>query len=72
MSVATTNSLLTAEEAAEFLRLRPATLAKYRSEGGGPNFTKLGGRVVYPKQALDAWVQQCTVSSTSEYPARRR
>jgi hypothetical protein len=62
-----TRTLLTSAEAAEFLRLRPSTLAKYRCVGGGPDFSKLGGRVVYPREALEQWVEQCTVSSTAEY-----
>jgi predicted DNA-binding transcriptional regulator AlpA len=63
-------ALLTAKEAAQFLRLRPATLAKYRSIGGRPDFTKLGGRVVYAREALEQWIAQCTVSSTAEYRIR--
>jgi hypothetical protein len=35
------------EEAADFLRLSPRTLEKYRVRGGGPSFRKLGRRVVY-------------------------
>ncbi len=35
--------LLTAAEAAEYLRLRPCTLAKYRSVGGGPISQRLAG-----------------------------
>jgi predicted DNA-binding transcriptional regulator AlpA len=71
MSETTTiSSLLLEREAATYLRLTPRTLAKYRSEGGGPNFAKLGGRVVYPKEDIDAWIRQCTVSSTAEYRAQ--
>jgi Helix-turn-helix domain len=60
-------ALFTSIEAAQFLRLRPSTLAKYRCSGGGPKFTKLGSRVVYPREALEAWVTENTVSSTSEH-----
>jgi excisionase family DNA binding protein len=71
MSTVTLSSLLTPEEAAERVRCKPGTLAKYRSEGTGPKFTKLGGLVRYTPEALDAWVQQCTVSSTSESASRK-
>lgn len=43
------------EEAADFLRLSPRTLEKYRVRGGGPPFRKLGRRVVY---ALSDYSQQ--------------
>ena len=66
------STLLTVPEAAEFLRLRPATLAKYRSVGGGPDFSKLGGRIVYPLASLERWITECTVSSTAEYRTGRQ
>lgn len=50
--------LLTEGEAAEVLRLSPATLATWRSRGGGPAFVGLGGRVVYERAALVEFVQR--------------
>lgn len=44
--------------AAEYLGLSPATLETMRSRGGGPPFVKLGRRVVYRQQDLDAWVAE--------------
>jgi predicted DNA-binding transcriptional regulator AlpA len=72
MSDTTTISLLLLEkEAAAYLRLKPGTLAKYRGEGSGPKFAKLGGRIVYAKENIDAWVSQCTVNtSTAEHRAK--
>lgn len=35
------------DEAAEFLRISPRTLEKYRSQRRGPAYSKLGTRVVY-------------------------
>lgn len=35
----------------------PATLANWRSQGIGPPFVKVGGRVFYPEHLLDEWVQ---------------
>ena len=34
----------------------PATLANWRSQGIGPPFVKIGGRVYYPEHLLDEWV----------------
>jgi len=48
---------LTAEEAASYLRLAPATLANWRSSGCGPSYLKLGARVVYRRRDLDAWAE---------------
>ena len=39
---------------------------KARVLGTGPRFAKLGGRVVYKIEDLDAWVESRTVRSTSE------
>lgn len=44
------STYLTTAEAADFLRLSKSTLDKWRCEGGGPHFSKLGKRVIY---ALD-------------------
>jgi hypothetical protein len=49
---------LTADEAAEFLRLRPHTLANMRSQQVGPAYSKHGGRVVYHIDDLIAWSRE--------------
>ena len=36
----------------------PATLAKYRVTGEGPNFHKIGRHVVYTTAALIDWAEQ--------------
>ncbi|AHG91862.1 hypothetical protein J421_4325 [Gemmatirosa kalamazoonensis] len=48
--------LLDAKEAAELVKLAPATLAKLRVVGGGPPYIKIGARVVYEVADLEAWV----------------
>ena len=58
--------LLTQKETASYTRLSENTLAKYRCEGGGPKFTKLGSRVLYPREEIERWIAENTVSSTSE------
>ena len=38
-----------------------STLAHWRSEGRGPAFIKLGGRVAYSGTALNEWLTERTV-----------
>ena len=58
--------LLTTTEAAEWLGLSPRTLERYRVTGEGPKFRKIGRWVRYTVADLDAWLEQCTRSSTSD------
>jgi Helix-turn-helix domain len=55
----------TAEEAASYLRLAPATLANWRSSGDGPLYLKLGAKVVYRRRDLDAWADAHRRDSTN-------
>jgi len=63
-------------EAASFLGLSGRTLEKHRTYGTGPAYRKLGGRVVYSVDDLQAWADRGTVTSTSDprgsvLPAKR-
>jgi len=64
-------------EAARFLGLSDRTLEKHRTYGTGPAYRKLGGRVVYSLEDLQAWANRGTKTSTSDpgvgtvHPARR-
>lgn len=64
-------------EAARFLGLSDRTLEKHRTYGTGPAYRKLGGRVVYALEDLQAWANRGTKTSTSDpgvgtvHPARR-
>lgn len=49
--------LLTAVEAAAFLRRSPYTLADWRSAGTGPAAIKIKGRWHYERATLEAWVR---------------
>ncbi|MBC7285798.1 helix-turn-helix domain-containing protein [Hoeflea sp.] len=40
------DALVTATEAAAFLRLKDGTLAWYRCKGGGPAYVRIGGKSV--------------------------
>jgi predicted DNA-binding transcriptional regulator AlpA len=59
------------EQAAKVVKSSTATLQKWRSEGGGPEFVKLGRRKVgYRESALQAWVAARTATSTADARAR--
>ncbi|NOC91929.1 AlpA family transcriptional regulator [Ruegeria sp. HKCCD6604] len=50
-------SLLTTKQAARLLRLSPQTLEKWRTQGVGPNFVKLGNKSVrYCSHAIEAFI----------------
>lgn len=53
-------------DAAAFLGLSGRTLEKHRCTGTGPLFRKLGGRVVYAIEDLEAWAAARTRNSTSD------
>jgi predicted DNA-binding transcriptional regulator AlpA len=58
--------LLTAREAANFLRLSLSWLAKTRMRGDGPPYVKLGRTVRYREGALVQWLKSRARLSTSE------
>lgn len=39
------------------------TLANWRSMGEGPRYTKIGGRVLYPVDAVNSWEQARTLGA---------
>jgi len=53
-------------EAARFIGLSGRTLEKHRTYGTGPRYSKLGGRVVYRLEDLQAWVELGAKASTSD------
>ena len=53
-----TAQFMTNSQAAEFLKLSPKTLDRYRTTGEGPRFRKFGRRVVYATADLEAWANQ--------------
>lgn len=53
-------------EAARFLGLSGRTLEKHRTYGTGPVYRKLGGRIVYALDDLQAWADRGTRQSTSD------
>jgi predicted DNA-binding transcriptional regulator AlpA len=68
---------LRTKEAAHFVGLSARTLEKHRTYGTGPSYRKLGGRVVYAVDDLQAWTERGAVTSTSDprgavLPAKRQ
>lgn len=65
-------------EASRFVGLSIRTLEKHRIYGTGPRYSKLGGRVVYRVEDLQAWVDSASKASTSDpgkatvLPAKRQ
>lgn len=47
---------LTEKEVALLFSLSAATLKTQRSRGGGPTFLKVGMRILYPRAALDIYL----------------
>lgn len=51
-------------EASDYLRLahgieiKPSTLAKYATVGGGPSYNKCGASPLYPTDELDRWAAE--------------
>lgn len=63
------NLYLTAQEAANFLRVSIPTLERWRTLGAGPPFVRCGRRILYRVQDLEDWLASQRVSP-SEKPAR--
>lgn len=59
-------------QAATFLGLSPRTLERFRVEGRGPAFLKLGRRVVYSRDDLVRWAEGQRRRSTSDLGDDRR
>lgn len=62
----TRKRFLTAREVAEELKIAEQTLAKKRWSGDSPPFHKIGRKVVYDRDQLEAWIKQQKRRSTSD------
>lgn len=60
----TSDGLLSAKQAAKFLGFHSITLAKWRLNGEGPTYIKIGRRVRYDPVALRAFVTQHSRTNT--------
>ena len=62
--------VLDTTQTAKRLGLSASTLAKMRLYGTGPAYSKLGRRVVYRLEDLEAWIAANRFHSTSEYSVK--
>ena len=60
---------VSAKEAARILGVHPNTLCKWRIQGKGPPFVKIGGRIRYRLSEVSAWADQRTYLNTAQYPS---
>lgn len=58
---------LTEDEAAKLFSLSAATLKTKRCRGGGPSYIKDGGRILYSRKSLQAYLEARRVK-TNEQP----
>lgn len=58
--------LKSTKDAAAYLNLSPATLAQQRTYGTGATFVKMGGRVFYTVEDLDAYIASRRVTDTAQ------
>jgi hypothetical protein len=52
---------LSAREAAEFLSTTEGTLAQWRHRGDGPPYVRMGRKIAYRVESLDAWLRDLEV-----------
>jgi len=60
------DELLSTDQAAEILRVSPRTLEKFRVQGSGPKFFKIGRLVYYSTETLEEWKRSRLRTSTSD------
>ena len=58
--------LLPGEETAEILGKSLRTLSRWRSEGKGPPYAAIGGKVYYPAEPLLSWIERQTTTPPRE------
>ena len=62
-----TTTLMTVNQAADYLGLAVSTLNKWRCHGGGPVFIKMGRAVRYRAEDLNLFLTECATDSTITY-----
>lgn len=61
----------TQEEAARLIhpQLAPSTMDRWRRQGTGPRFVRVGRRIAYTREALESWLAQQSRRHTTEKPS---
>jgi len=57
---------LTTNEVATLTRTAPQTWRRYRCQGKGPRYTRIGTKVLYRSSDLQAWLDARTVENTAQ------
>ena len=57
------------ENAVKYLGVKPKTLATWACQNKGPKVIRVGGRVFYFREDLDAFIQGGRCRATSDYPS---
>ncbi len=50
------HELMTTDEVAEYFRVNTSTVRRWRLDGVGPRFVKIGSVYRYPRELLNLWV----------------
>jgi predicted site-specific integrase-resolvase len=58
--------MLTPDEAAKFLEVRPSTLARWRWAGKGPPYAKYGKVIRYRREDIEAFIQGHILAHTAQ------
>lgn len=56
------NEYLTTGELAKELKSPESTVRYWRAQGIGPEYFRAGRRVLYPRAAVDRWIQEQTTA----------
>lgn len=64
-----THENLTTAEAAKYLRHSERSLIRWRNARRGPPWVRAGGRILYRREDLDAWLTRQTVEPVAENAA---
>jgi hypothetical protein len=68
-----TSGILTEAEAASMIvDLKPQTLAKWRLRRTGPAYLKLGGKIRYRVEDIEAWMTASRIDPAQQPPAPRK
>ena len=60
---------LPVRDAADYLGLSKSALDKFRGEGRGPRYLRLGNRIFYWKSDLDSYIEQGMVETSDSRAA---
>ncbi|MEU2513233.1 helix-turn-helix domain-containing protein [Streptomyces syringium] len=63
-----TKAVLTTEEAAMYLGVAPSTLRTWRHRRVGPPSFRVGSKVVYRLNSLDAYLTECELADSRSNP----